>query len=427
MNTLAISTHHIEDLTDAFKDFNFRGYDLVTVGPADSLWSTFAQNRTLTAKVLLSENREGFSAAGCFTNCTGLTEWPCTDTGRTKDVTETQGMFRGCSNITGSMPWRCSPVTCQRMFMGCSRWDGSGVNVLDFSKTVHPNSMLEMFDGVPMTTRNLGYLLEAIERTLPLGAVRHGVGVGCGHADAICMRRMDDLQAGGVEIVHSGTQEPWDYSFDDEVNEYMDCTEYVYNRPTLDFSDFEGLDGHFVSAYNGCLVAPQWGIYASHYMPPVGFVAVTRTGEKLTVVDRTRGPGDLCLVRFKEVAKTEPVTVFDTNDMNPFFNREKYCEYVAGSGLPCYVLDRNQTPRLFELFWLKGNDAVVGPSVNLNGAKHKKELSSGDSGSIGFLVNESGLALATHVVSTSTGMGTSIGACIDWIEMETGEVLKTGL
>ena len=314
------------------------------------------------------------------------------------------------------------------MFYGCSSWDGSGVHLLDFSNTVHPNSMLEMFTDVPMTTANLGHLLGAIEATLPEGAVRYSVDVGCGPADALCSRRMDEL-GDRVEFIHSGPSEEWSYAFDDDMTDYIESSSDIYYQPTLVLDGIEGLDGHFVSSYNGCLVARQWGVFATHFCPPVGFHAVTRTGEELKIVERHRGPGDLTLVKFAEVAETEPVTLLDMDEVHPYLYRHGYCAFTIASGLPCFVLDRNETPRLFELFQVRRDmsEVVAGLSHNLAGGIHKRELTAGDSGSVGFLVNMHGRALVTHLVGIATGSGTSIGLCREWIESIIDEPLATDL
>jgi hypothetical protein len=390
-NTFHISTHHCHDLADAYRGYDFSSFDRIVVGESDNLFRTFAQNATIYGDVILMECRSPWNAAGCFTNCVGLTTWPKSDTGRTKDVTHTNGTFRGCSNVSGHMPWRCAPVLCHRMFQGCTSWDGKGIQGVTFENTVHANSMMDICKDVPLDDYYLSLLLTNIRDTVPAGAVRNGVNVGCGHASALTMRIMDSIDP-EVEIVHEGTQEAWDYDFDYEVGGYDAEAQPRVTEERLDLDDVEGLDGQFVSAYNGCLVSPQWGVFANHYLPPVGFKVTARSGEVLTVVDRVRGPGDLGLVRFAEVATTDPCVVWDIETAHEYFRRRGYVWEALGHQLPVFLFDQDETPRVFSLTQISAaGGASVGPFVDRPAAGNG-QLRRGDSGSIAFLVNSDGHA-----------------------------------
>lgn len=427
MTTLHISTHHCDDLSSAYGDYDFSGCDRVVVGKTARLARAFANNASLAGKVLLSENRDApVDASGAFVNCSGLTAFPSTDTGRTKDYAYTQGMFRGCSSLTGFSPWSCSPVLCQRMYYGCTSWDGHGIAGLSFANTAHTNSMLELCKGVPLSNQNLAHLLRSIRDTLPEGAVRRGVNVGCGHADALTMRLMDSIDA-GVDIVHDGTQEVWDYDFDHAVGEYVDAGASLFTSDSVSFDGVTGLGGHFVTPYNGCLVSPRWGVFANHYMPPVGFKARTLSGETLTVTKVVRGPGDLGVCRFAETATTQPVTVLDNEMLHEYMYRDGYCEEAFGSGIPAFAYDRFEKPCLFELYNFSkhgGGGANIGSVINLDGpAKH---FTAGDSGSIFFIVGHDMHALAVSETFSAGGGGTSIGHNKAWIQSVTGEPLTLG-
>lgn len=422
MDTLYISTHHCDDLANAYGTLDLSRYDRVVVGKTAKLSRVFANNASLKGKVLLSENRDApVDASGAFANCVGLTEFPGSETGRTKDFAYTHGMFRGCSGLSGMSPWKCAPVLCQRMFYGCSSWDGKGIQGVTFENTAHTNSMLEICKGVPLSSYYLSFLLKNIRDTLPSNAVRNGVHVGCGHADALTMRLMDSVD-GGVEIIHDGTQEQWDYDFDHSVGEYVAAGARLYTKDTVSFDGVTGLDGHFTTQYNGCLVSPHWGVFANHYMPPVGFKARTVSGETLTVTKVVRGPGDLGVCQFAETATTTPVTVLDNELLHQYMYREGYADEAFGSGVPVFAFDQTETPRVFELGYFSGvGGASIGPAVNLGCPYGMFRV--GDSGSIFFVVNDDLHALAVSEVHAAAGGGTSIGHHKAWIEGVTGEPL----
>lgn len=426
MTTLYISTHHCDDLANAYGDLDLSRFDVVEVGKTAKLSRVFANNASLTGKVLLSENRdEPVDASGAFVNCTGLTEFPKTSTGRTRDYAVTNGMFRGCSSLTGFSPWRCSPTLCQRMFYGCSSWDGQGIQGVKFDKTAHTHSMLEICKGVALSDKYLRLLLGNIRDTLPDGAVRRGVHVGHGSADALTMRIMDSI-SGDVEIIHEGPQEQWDYDFDHQVGAFLTAGKRLYTPTTVSFDGVTGLDGHFTTPYNGCLVSPRWGVFANHYLPPIGFVARTLTGETLTVDKRVNGPGDLGLCRFTEAAATAPVTVLDTEGLHRFMYRQGYADEAIGSGVPVFAFDQTETPRAFEWHDLSEDTgaAGIGPAVDIDAPGGYFRV--GDSGSIFFVVNEDLHALAVSEVYAAAGGGTSIGHHRGWIESVTGERLTLG-
>lgn len=421
-NTFHISTHHCTDLTDAYGDYDFSSFDRIVVGETDTLFRAFAQNTTIYGEVLLMECRSPWTAAGCFAGCTGLTVWPKSDTGRTKDVTHTNGTFRGCSNVAGFMPWRCSPVLCHRMFQGCTSWDGKGIQGVTFENTVHVNSMMDICKDVPLSDYYLSLLLTNIRDTVPAGTIRNSVNVGCGPASALSMRLMDSIDP-GVEIVHEGPQEVWDYDFDFEVGGYNAAAQPRISEAALDLAGVDGLDGQFVSAYNGCLVAPKWGVFANHYLPPVGFKVTARSGEVLTVESRVRGPLDLGLVKFVEEATTEPCVVWDCESAHEYFYRDGYIEEALGHPLPIFLFDQDETARVFTLHELSEVGGVsVGPFVGRPAAGNGF-LRRGDSGSITFLVNGDGHALVVNEVFSASGGGTSIGHHREWIE----GVIGTGL
>ena len=426
MATLHISTHHCSNLERAYCDADLTLYDRIVVGKSANLFQAFGGNETLHAKVLFSENREEpINAAGMFANCTGLTEFPSSESGRTKDLCHVQGMFRGCRNISGFCPLACAPELCQRLWYGCSSWDGKGIHLVTYENTRHRNSMLEICKDVPLDDYHLAHLLTNIRDTVPAGAIRSGVNVGCGHASALTMRIMDSIDP-AVEIIHEGTQEAWDYDFDYEVGEYDAEAQPRITRERLDLDDVKGLDGQFVSAYNGCLVSPEWGVFANHYLPPVGFKVTARSGEVLTVADRVRGPGDLGLVRFAEVAATSPCVVWDSETAHEYFHRRGYIWEALGHNLPVFLFDQFETPRVFSLTDISpAGGASVGPFVDRPAAGNG-QLRRGDSGSITFIVNSDGHALAVNEVYTASGGGTCIGHHRGWIEGVIGERLLLG-
>lgn len=446
MSTVKISTPQGGNLADACINYDFTGVTLVHLHDGvqggfpyfncGNTYHCFLNNTTLTCDVKIESNEKCsfptvVNAAGMFDGCSGLTKWPWVD-GSAKNWKYTQAMFKGCSSISGTMPWGVKPYWCQQMFMNCTSWDGTGLNRISFENTVHADSMSHYCTNVPLSSANLYLLLRMIYETTPAGAVRNNVNVGCGHAEAHVVKKIADAPA-GIQIVHEGTQEAWDSSFDVEVSSIMALQAPIAHARTLDFSGIGRLGCHFTSGYNGVLISPRWAVFAKHYQPPVGYTVTTRNGESLTVESRVSGPAntDLALVKFTTAATTQPAKVLDCEGLHPWWHREVgtgvgYPMMVTGceDGLPVFAYDRFETPRQFRLTHINNSTggANIGPATG--GAAGGGFFSVGDSGSIFFVVDSDGDAVSISEVHTAGGGGTMIGHHRAWVDSVVNEPIE---
>ena len=444
MSKTTISTPAGGSLADAYVNHDFTGVTLVHLYDgvenhfpyfnASNTYHCFLNNKTLACDVKIESNEKCrfpavVNAAGMFDGCSGLTSFPRID-GSYKHWKYTQALFKNCTNVSGLMPWNVKPYWCQQMFMNCKSWDGEGINRLSFADTVaNENCMSHLCTNVPLSSNNLFALLGRIYDTVPAGQVRKNVNVGCGHAEAHVTKMIAAAPA-GIEIVHTGTQEAWDMTFDAEVSAAKALQDPIANQPTLDFSGIGRLDSHFTSSYNGCLISPHWGVFAKHYMPPVGFTAVTRNGERLVVDRRVGGPGDLALVKFKKAASTKPAKVLDCEGLHPWWHRQAgsgrgYIGHVNGceDGMPVFAYDRFETPRQFRLGYISSEgSASIGPAPG--GFPGNGQYTVGDSGSISFLVDSDGDAVAVSEAYTAGGGGTMIGHHRAWVKSVINEPIE---
>ena len=383
----------------------------------------FLNNKTLEASTIEVysniglPNRKVVNAAGMFDGCSNLPHFP-KFYGSMASWKFTQAMFKNCSSVTGrfDMGGHFKPIWCQQMFMGCSAWDGSGTNSLDFSATTHETSMSLICKGVTLSELWTEQLLESILRTTPEGAHRKNVHIGGGLVNSQCMALVKRCQDCDIEIVYDGHAEDWDEAFVSFVN--------GFHHESIDPSTLD-LSGQFVTGYNGGLITPTWGIFAKHYTPPVGHVVRTQKGEEFRVTsERHPHPSmDLVLCKLdRRASSTAPMLVWNKKKIHRYLlggtNMVKFLEH------PCFTifaLDRNEQPWIGDLQYFKASgDAIAGPCLEHDG----HGFSVGDSGSVQFVVDADGHVFNFGVVSVASGSGASFAHHVDWIEQVTGERVR---
>lgn len=379
-------------------------------------------NSPIDCLVTIRECPPGTNMAGVFANCSRLTVPPVLES--TQWVKGTAALYKGCSSLTRVRVMKTQRATDMRqMFMGCTNLTGEGVRI-DCPAVRGPDGMSNFATGCNFTRDHYSRLLDQLHfqmraGTLPSPMVNVNFGGSTYHPwqEEKRQRLIEygwDIRDGGTDAIEPLGPWPgrWAYGVDSRIT-----------NGVLDLAGVR-LASRFIGAKNGVLIAPQWALFVQHWPPSLGERFTLANGERVRVASVIHhAQNDLTLARLHEPAKTLPARVMSLTGASqvPYMLDNRTLGHAAH--IPLVVIDRRNQPRVLDYQGVSGSGAILAercvdpPRAALSGG-----FTVGDSGSPGWLLDNSSEPTLIYLVASPGGGGhtTFAPANWEWIERHVG-------
>jgi hypothetical protein len=361
--------------------------------------------------------------AGVFANCLELTVPPVLES--TQWCKGMAALYKGCESLTRVNVLKTQRVTDMRqMYQGCTNLTGKGVRV-DCPAVRSPDGMSNFASGCNFERDHYSRLIEQLHFQMRAGTLptpMTNVNFGTSTYHPWLAEKRQKLIDYGWQIRDGGTDsiEPlgpwparWSFGVDSRIKD-----------GTLNLSGVR-FGSRFIGAKNGVLVAPQWALFVQHWPPSVGEGFTLASGERVRVASVVHHPqNDLTLARLQEPAKTLPARVMSFNGAAkvPYMLDSQTLGKVAH--IPVLVIDRRNAPRVLDYQGVSVTGAIAAercdkpPRASLSGG-----FTVGDSGSPGWLLDDSAEPTLIYLVASPGGGGhTTFGAANwSWLASQIGD------